>query len=189
MTFLLKIATKRVKEVPPTPLPGRGFSLLLLLDLKSLRDWLRWQSYLISHALQTPDQLLLDFAMIRMPRKKGYSFLVILLTRFHHLGVNHQDAMAHGQCCSFPSAPFFEPTILLSQGGARATNAMRRLDQRSSQIPISFSRSSTESFSCTLRSRLDRPPPRSSGATHQENVRGLFRSLPSGRREPVGSPH
>ena len=36
----------------------------MVSNLSVLRDWLRRQRHLIAQALQTPDQLLLDFAMI-----------------------------------------------------------------------------------------------------------------------------
>jgi len=85
-----------------------------LFGLKNSRDWLWGSRDLIAQALQRPGQLLLDFAMIRVPYKKGFPFLVILLARFHHLVLHHQNAMADRQCCSFTSSPLFEPAILLS---------------------------------------------------------------------------
>jgi hypothetical protein len=141
--------TKSKKSLPP-PLSERGFSLLLLLSLKILRDWLYWRHYLIAQALQTPNQLPLDFAMICMPRKEGFPFLVIFLARFHHLIIDHQNAMTYRQGRSFTPSPVFEATIAFSQVRMRLPNTMSGLDQSRAQIPIAFSRPSTELLPCTL---------------------------------------
>jgi hypothetical protein len=73
--------------------------------------------------------LLLTVAMIRMPREKGFPFLLILLARLQHVIRDHQQAVPYGQGCPFPSSPLVEPTRAFSQRGARTTHAMGCLDQ------------------------------------------------------------
>src|SRR6266702_3582204 len=119
---------KKSKKRPPTPLPdGDSHTCRMVINRSILRDWLLGQGHLIAQALQTPDQLLFDFAMI-LSLEKGFPFFLILLARVHHLIINHENTMTYCQCCSFTPSPFFEPTIPLPQVSTRATNAMGCLD-------------------------------------------------------------
>jgi hypothetical protein len=121
-----------------------------VLSLKILRDWLCWRHYPIAQALQTPNHLPLDFAMICLPRKQGFPLLVIVLARFHPVLLDHQNALTSRQGRSFTPSSFFEATIAFSQGGPRLPHTMSGLDQRRTQLPLAFARPSTELLACTL---------------------------------------
>jgi hypothetical protein len=62
---------KKRKKILPEAILRLCFPLTMaLIELSCSSDGLSWHHHLIAQALQTPDQVLLHLAMIRMPHKK-----------------------------------------------------------------------------------------------------------------------
>jgi hypothetical protein len=122
---------------------------LFMIDLRRSGDWLRWSLELISHALQTTNQWVLNLAVIPLLEKLR-SLLVVCLPSFHHLTRNDEHSVSNGQCRSFAPSAFFQTARALSQVGAASTHPMSRLYQHLSHIPMALLTCATQSLPCAF---------------------------------------
>jgi hypothetical protein len=120
---ILKTATKNKRSPPGQSLSGCVFhSHQPCSPFASSGCGLWWwPNNLIAQTREALDQLALHLVTISL-MEELLSFLLIVLSGFHHLVVNDENILSNGQCSAFAPSLFFETTIPFSQVGVASTH-------------------------------------------------------------------